>query len=147
MNKAELKRYMNRKDNRELLKSNCFEYNDKYLVSDSYSIIALSSNYDLHIMEDVFRFYNFIDNFNECYEFNYIINIFEIINYVDPNYFPITDDYGINIKELMKIVKIIKGRKCEILVNKKESSNNPFIIKIVNKDKSEYAYLLPMRCY
>lgn len=142
MNKATLKTYMNRKDNRELLKNNCFRYNDKYLVSDSYSIIVLNESYDLNVCDDKFKLHSFVEDMQEKFEISG-----EFIKIPDKaDYYPVTDDYGINMKIYKRILKIINGKETYIFNNKTKNEFLPFIICIYNPKTKEYAYLLPMRC-
>ena len=142
MNKRILNSYMKKKSNKELLKNNCFKYGDKYIVSDSYSVIVLNDNYDLNVKDDKYNLYQFVENFKNNFDLSY--TFFEVPNY-DNEYEPVNENYGINTKEFKKINNIIKGNSYAIYDNQDKKSYMPFVIYLENNKTKEYAYLLPMR--
>lgn len=138
MNKMNLKRYLNHKYNREELKTSCIKDNDKYIISDSYSIVVLNNNYGLDIIPDKYglvRFRNEFDSLNE------VFNTFTELTDNEEMVEPIDNRYGINIKLFKKINSIIKADKYTILEFKNKFEK--YIIKLENTRSGEYAYMLP----
>lgn len=118
MNKRDLKSYMNNKTNsKELLKTKCFKSYDKYIISDSYSIIILNGNYGLEVAEDTYNMNSFRDRFENGFELDY--TFFAIPEDNEDMYEPINENYGINIKLFKRINKVIKGNSYAILKNLK----------------------------
>lgn len=146
MNKRDLKSYMNNKTNtREVLKTSCFKSDDKYIISDSYSIIVLNDNYDLEISDDKYNMNGFRDRFKNGFELDYNLNSAPEDN--EDMYEPINEGYGINIKLFKRINKVIKADNYAILKNLKSDDYMPFIIKLENTKTKEVGYMLPMRKY
>ena len=146
MIKRDLKSYMNSKTNsKELLKTKCFKSNDKYIISDSYSIIILNDNYILEVAEDTYNMNLFRDRFENGFELDY--TFFAIPEDNEDMYEPINENYGINIKLFKRINKVIKGNSYAILKNLKSDDYTPFIIKLENTKTKEVGYMLPMRKY
>lgn len=146
MNKRDLKSYMNNKTNsRELLKNKCFKSDDKYIISDSYSIIILNDNYGLEVAEDTYNINSFRDSFENGFEIDYTFFVIPEDN--EDMYEPINENYGINIKLFKRINKVIKGNSYAILKNLKSDYYTPFIIKLENTKTKEVGYMLPMRKY
>lgn len=142
MNKRDLKSYMNNKSNsRDLLKTSCFKSDDKYIISDSYSIIILNDNYDLEVSDDTYNMNSFMDRFENGFE----LESKYIPLWKDLEYEPINENYGINIKLFKRINKVIKGNSYAILKNLKSDDYTPFIIKLENTKTKEVGYMLPMR--
>ena len=143
MDKKALKSYMN-KNKRDYLKTNCFKYKDGYLITDSFSIIKLSKNYDLNIEEkDLCGLGNFLENFEN--NFTNVEYTFDTFEENEKEYAPIDETFGINIKLCNKIRKIIKpNRLISILSNNKDDYMR-YIIKLENTKTNEVAYMLPMR--
>lgn len=138
MNKINLKRYLNNKTNKEVLKTSCVKDNDKYIISNSYSIVVLNDNYGLDIMSDKYgliRFRNEFDSLNDIFKtFTELQNNEEMVE-------PIDSEYGINIKLFKKINTLIKADKYTILEFKNRFEK--YIIKLENTKSGEYAYMLP----
>lgn len=138
MNKINLKRYLNNKTNKELLKTSCVKDNDKYIISNSYSIVVLNDNYGLDIMSDKYgliRFRNEFDSLNDIFKtFKELQDNEEMVE-------PIDSKYGINIKLFKKINTLIKADKYTILEFKNRFEK--YIIKLENTKSGEYAYMLP----
>lgn len=142
MNKRDLKSYMNNKTNsRELLKTKCFKSDDKYIISDSYSIIILNDNYDLEVSDDTYNMNSFRDRFENGFE----LESKYIPLWDGKEYEPINENYGINIKLFKRVNKVIKGNSYAILKNLKSDDYIPFIIKLENTKTKEVGYILPMR--
>lgn len=138
MNKINLKRYLNNKTNKGVLKTSCVKDNDKYIISNSYSIVVLNDNYGLDIMSDKYgliRFRNEFDSLNDIFKtFTELQNNEEMVE-------PIDSEYGINIKLFKKINTLIKADKYTILEFKNRFEK--YIIKLENTKSGEYAYMLP----
>lgn len=138
MNKINLKRYLNNKINKEVLKTSCVKDNDKYIISNSYSIVVLNDNYGLDIMSDKYgliRFRNEFDSLNDIFKtFTELQNNEEMVE-------PIDSEYGINIKLFKKINTLIKSDNYTILEFKNRFEK--YIIKLENTKSGEYAYMLP----
>lgn len=140
MNKANLKRYLNHKCNKEELKTSCVKDNDKYIISDSYSIIVLNDNYGLDVISDKYRLVRFKS------EFDSLNDVFKTFNEIQDNeemVEPIDSEYGINIKLFKKINNVIKADKYTVLEFRNRFEK--YIIKLENTKSREYAYMLPTR--
>lgn len=144
MDKRALKRYMN-KNERDYLKTNCFKYKDGYLITDSFSIIKLSKNYDLNIEEkDLCGLGNFLENFEN--NFTNVAFTFDVNSSENKENAPIDKNFEISIKLLKQIAKIIKpNRLISVLENNNKNEYMQYLIKIENTKTNEVAYLLPMR--
>lgn len=147
MNKASLKKYMEHKSNlKQLLKSNCFNYEDKFLISDSYSIIVLNNNYDLDVSDDTYGLIRLLDGFNNGYEFNedYVKSDERIEKCRDKLFDKFNKDFSIQIALFERVRKVIKANKFTIL-KKKNGFNyfSDYVIKLENTKSGEYAYMLP----
>lgn len=151
MNKTSLKKYMEHKSNsKQLLKSNCFNYEDKFLISDSYSIIVLNNNYDLDVSDDTYGLVRLLDGFNNGYEFNE--NYVKSDERIEKNRGKLFDkfnkDFSIQISLFERVRKVIKANKFTIL-KKKNGFNyySDYAIKLENTKSGEYAYMLPARTF
>lgn len=151
MNKTNLKKYMEHKSNsKQLLKSNCFNYEDKFLISDSYSIIVLNNNYDLGVSDDTYGLVRLLDGFNNCYEFNedYVKSDERIEKHRGKLFDKFNKDFSIQIALFERVRKIIKANKFTIL--KKRNGFNyhvGYVIKLENTKSGEYAYMLPAKVF
>lgn len=139
MNKRDLKSYLN-KSNREILKESCFNYDNKFIISDTYSVIILNDNPDLELKEDSFGFSRMIDNWKTNYQ---IVYTFMTLEENEDNYSPIDENYGINHKLFKRINNVIKGTTYTVLENKQDYT--PYIIRLENTKTKEVGYMLPMR--
>ena len=145
MNKQYLKSYMN-KGNKNELKTNCYRvfkttFEKGYIISDTFSIIVLNDNYDLHIEDfDKFGLEKMLDHFN-----NDFTNISEYIRLYKDKDDSIDENFAINHKLFDRIQKVIKGNKAYVLENNNKDDYMRYIIKIENTKTNEYAYMLPMR--
>lgn len=144
MNKRILNSYLNKKSNKNLLKENCFKYEDNYIVSDSYSVVVLKDPYGLNVADDMYKLGGFVDNFKNNFELDFT---FFKLNNEDSEYEPVNDKYGINVKLFKKINNIIKGNSYAIYKNLDTKSYMPFVVYLENNKTKEYAYLLPMRSF
>lgn len=140
MNKRILKSYL-KNSKRKLLVTSCFKYNDKFLISDSYSIILLNDNYDLDIKDDTLCLYNHYESFKNNFEIAF--TFFTPLETDEP----IDENYEINYKIFNKIKNIIKADNYAVLENKNKDSYMKYIIKLENRKTKEHGYLLPMRRY
>lgn len=143
MNKRSLESYL-KKNDREILRNNCFRYEDNYLISDSYSVIKLNDNYNLNVVDDILGVCKIFDNFSNNFEFYKNIDSFEDN---DEHYVPIDDKFGINTKLFNRIKKVINAKDFAILKNKGINDYILFIIRLENSKTKEMAYMLPMRKY
>lgn len=140
MNKRVLKSYL-KNSKKPLLETSCFKYNDKFLISDSYSIILLNDNYDLDIKDDTLCLYNHYENFRDYFEISF--TFFKPLEDDEP----IDENYEINCKIFNKIKNIIKANSYAVLENKNKDSYMKYIIKLENSKTKEHGYLLPMKRY
>ena len=140
MNKRVFNSYL-KGSNRPYLEQNCFEYENGYLISDSYSVIKLNDNNGLKIEKDILNVGNIYQNFIDDYEFlsDYIPLWLEFEK--------IDDKYGIQMKLFKRINTIIKGNKYAIMKAKNNLSSARYIIKLENTKTNEVAYMLPARFY
>lgn len=138
MNKRVLKSYL-KGSKRELLETCCFEFDNGYIISDSYSVIKLNEPNDLKVEKDIMGVCKFYDNFKWNFEDK------EEIEFRDIEIIDIDDEFGIQVKLLKKIKNIIKGNKITILENKDKMSYLKYIIKVENTETNEVGYMLPMR--
>lgn len=147
MNKRVLKRYLNYKyNNREILRTSCFEFDNGYIISDSYSVIKLNETNDLKVEKDIMGVCKFYDDFNNNYELDFELKDIEIIEYRNKKFAigKLNDSYCINVPLFNKIKTIINANKFSILKNK-DTTNEAPIIKVENTDTNEVGYMLPMR--
>lgn len=138
MNKRVLKSYL-KGSKRELLETCCFEFDNGYLISDSYSVIKLNETNDLKVEKDIMGVCKIYDDFKWNFEDK------EDIEFRDIEIIDIDDKFGIQVKLLKKIKNIIKGNKITILENKDKMSYLKYIIKVENTETNEVGYMLPMR--
>lgn len=145
MNKRIFKSYL-KGSTRNILQENCFEHDNGYLISDSFSIIKLNQTYDLKINNDELGLSKLFDNFKDNYNTSYT---FKNLNADNEDRAPINETYSINVKLYNKIKSIIKADWCTILEpnNKENNYAGAPIIKLENTKTKELAYLLPMRTY
>ena len=144
MNKRSLKSYMNNRTNpKKELKINCFKSDDKYIISDSYSIILLNNNYHLEVNQDKYGLNAIRDRFENGFEVDY--TFMTPLEDNDEMYEPINDKYGINIKLFKRINNVIKGNSFAVLKSLKSDDYTPFIIRLENTKTKEIGYMLPMR--
>jgi hypothetical protein len=138
MNKVNLKRYLNNKNNKEKLKTSCVKDNDKYIISNSFSVTVLNDNYGLDIMSDKYGLIRFKDEFDSL---NDIFKTFTELQDNEEMVEPIDSEYGINIKLFKEVNNLIKADKYTILEFKNRFEK--YIIKLENTRSGEYAYILP----
>ena len=147
MNKAILKKfYVNgsaktRKD----LEKRFIKYENVFLISNGYSIIALNDNYDMENMEIKFgsclikNFNNFETNYHQ--EKDITLNVFNETK----DHFDIDEYYSINMKLLNIIKGLIRANKVYLLTI--DCNGRVPIIKMINEKTKEIAYLLLERNY
>ena len=145
MNKQKLRTYLNgaNKYRYNDLRNNCIKVNDNYIISDTFSLIKLNSNYGLNIMQDTKGLIGMLDRFENNYEIDY--------TFMTPIKLDTTDDecyineiYMINKKLFSKINNVIKGNSYAILKSLNKNDEAP-IIRLENTKTKEVAYMLPMR--
>lgn len=144
MEKRAFRTYLN-KNNRDYLKLNCFEYENGYLITDTYSIIKLKQTNDLQVEKDILGVSRHFEDFNMNYEkiedleLNFNLNEQDIlINEEEKR-------YAINIKLAKRIKRIINYNNVELL--RKYHYGYNYIIKLENTKTQEIAFLLPMRSF
>lgn len=149
MNKTSLKKYMKHKSNlKQLLKSNCFNYGDKFLISDSYSIIVLNNNYDLDVSDDTYGLIKLLDEFDNDYEFykDYVKSDERIEKNRGRLFDNFDKDFSIQIALFERVRKVIKANKFTLLRKKSFSYHYiDYIMKLENTKSGEYAFMLPAR--
>ena len=147
MNKTFTNKYLGKtKKLKKELFDNCFKYQDKYLISDTYSIIVLNEPYFLSISKDeslTNQFKDFMEDFTNNFE--YFKDLEKEPN-KDEAVERIIDNYGVGSKEFYQIKNIIRANKFTILKCKKEQILQ-YLIKLENTKTKEFAYLLPTRRY
>ena len=141
MEKRAFKTYLNN-NNRDYLKLNCFEYENGYLVTDTYSIIRLNDTNDLKVEKDIMGvariFKDFDDNFEKLSDLNEQELQFDKWLREDKR-------YAVNIKLAKRIKRIINFDNAELMY--KYNCGNNYVIKLENTKTNEKAYLLPMRVF
>jgi hypothetical protein len=144
MEKRAFRTYLNN-NYRDYLKVNCFEYENGYLITDTYSIIKLNQKNDLQVEKDILGVSRHFEDFNMNYEkiedleLNFNLNEQDIL---------ITEEekrYAINIKLAKRIKRIINYNNVELL--RKYNYGYNYIIKLENTKTQEIAFLLPMRSF
>lgn len=157
MNKQVLKSYFVNSIKKEELKENCFSYKDSYLISNGYSIVKLNKNYGMNISVDKLSLNKIYEDFE--YNFNlHTLDITQDIVNCQLNEYVFVKEYsgdikeeneivryGVDIKRLNKIRKLIKANV--INIKTKYSGNYMYVIELVNTKTSEKAYLLPIRVF
>ena len=144
MNKRVLKRYLN--GSKRVILKNCFEYEDGYIISDSYSVIRLNKTYDLKVSEDKLGICKFYDNFNQ-FEFDFELRELEIIEHRNKKFAvaKLNDNYSINVPIFNKIKAIINANKFTIVKSNQYEFKETPVIKLENTKTNEIGYMLPMR--
>ena len=144
MEKRAFRTYLNN-NYRDYLKLNCFEYENGYLITDTYSIIKLNQTNDLQVEKDILGVSRHFEDFNMNYEkiedleLNFNLNEQDIlINEEEKR-------YAINIKLAKRIKRIINYNNVELL--RKYHYGYNYIIKLENTKTQEIAFLLPMRSF
>lgn len=139
------KRYRNRKQF-DYLSTSCFLYEGKYLISDSYSVVALNDTRGLEVKEDLLGINKHYKSMQEnrvgFKELNtrLIKETKEKIITLD------IDNYELNTRLAQNVIKLIKANRVEILEHTIYDSAHP-VIKISNDKTGEIGLLLPMRKY
>ena len=143
MNKRTFKSYVNKVIQTRPILENCFKYGDKFLVSDTYSIVVLNKNYDLEVKEDTLGFIGFLEKWNTMFE-----DLKEIQAPADKDSQDVIDnDFCINNKLFLRIKRLINANKFTILENKDKNDFMRYLIKLENTKTKEKAYLLPCKMY
>lgn len=143
MNKRTFKSYVNKAASIRPILENCFKYGDKFLVSDTYSIVVLNKNYDLEVKDDILKLSGFLEKWSAKFE-----ELKEIQAPADKDkQEPIDNDFRINNKVFLKIKRLISANKFTILENKDKNDFMRYLIKLENTKTKEKAYLLPCKSY
>lgn len=139
------KRYRNKKQF-DFLSTSCFLYEGKYLISDSYSVVALNDTRGLEVKEDSFGISKHYESMQENRVVFTELNT-RLIKEDKREAIPLgVGNYEINIRLAQNIIKLIKADKVEVLKDTFYESAHP-IIKISNDKTKEIGLLLPMRKY
>lgn len=139
------KRYRNKKQF-DFLSASCFLYEGKYLISDSYSVVALNDTRGLEVKEDSFGISKHYESMQENRVVFTELNT-RLIKEDKREAIPLgVGNYEINIRLAQNIIKLIKADKVEVLKDTFYESAHP-IIKISNDKTKEIGLLLPMRKY
>ena len=143
MNKRTFKSYVNKAITQRPILENCFKYGDKFLISDTYSIVILNKNYDLGVKEDTLGLSGFLLKWSTMFE-----DLKEIQAPIDKDkQEPIDNDFCINNKLFLRIKRLISANKFTILENKDKNEFMRYLIKLENTKTKEKAYLLPSKMY
>lgn len=143
MNKRTFKSYVNKAITQRPILENCFKYGDKFLVSDTYSIVILNNNYDLEVKEDTLQLSGFLLKWATMFE-----ELKEIQAPTDEDKQDIIDDvFCINNKLFLRLKRLISANKFTILKNKDTKEFMRYLIKLENTKTKEKAYLLPSKMY
>ena len=117
------------------------EYGNKKIITNLYSIIIINNVPSDYVKFESNSMLKFVEKFSNL-EVIRDINLTELETFKTEKF---DNMYSIkfNIKEVKKILGIIKKSKMQLL-NDKDS--NIYMLKLENKD-NEVAYLLPMKVY
>lgn len=130
----------------DYLSTSCFLYEDKYLVSDSCSVVALNDTRGLEVKEDLLGVNLHYKSMQENRVVFTELNT-RLIKEDKRESIPLgIDNYELNVKLAQRVIKLIKANKVEILEHTIYNYINP-IIKISNDKTGEIGLLLPMRKY
>lgn len=130
----------------DFLSTGCFRYGNKYLVSDSYSVVLLNDTRGLEIKEDSFgiglHYWSMQEDRVAFIELNT-----RLMKEDKRETIPLgINNYEINMRLAQNIIKLIKANKVEVLEHTIYDSAHP-VIKISNDNTGEIGLLLPMRKY
>lgn len=143
MNKRTFKSYVNKAASVRPILENCFKYEDKFLISDTYSIVILNKSYDLEVKEDTLQLSGFLLKWATMFE-----ELKEIQAPTDKDkQDKIDDTFEINNKLFLRIKRLISANKFTILENKNTNEFMRYLIKLENTKTKEKAYLLPCKKY
>ena len=149
MEKRAFRTYLNN-GSKDYLKVNCFEYENGYLVTDTYSIIKLNQTNDLQVNKDIMGIINIFKEFDMNYtklkdlEINFDL---DKQNIQFEEWLKDDKKYSIDIKLAKRIKRIINFDKVELLYIYKNVYGYNYVIKLENTKTNEKAYLLPMRVF
>ena len=117
------------------------EYGNKKIITNTYSIIIINNVPSDYVKFESNSMLKFVEKFSNL-EVIRDINLTELETFKTEKF---DNMYSIkfNIKEVKKILGIIKKSKMQLLNDK---DNYIYMLKLENKD-NEVAYLLPMKVY
>lgn len=117
------------------------EYGNKKIITNTYSIIIINNVPSDYVKFESNSMLKFVEKFSNL-EVIRDINLTELETFKTEKF---DNMYSIkfNIKEVKKILGIIKKSKMQLLNDK---NNNIYMLKLENKD-NEVAYLLPMKVF
>ena len=169
MNKVYLKRFMRdiQEDRKAEQENKYFKYEDKYMISNNCSVVLLNSDYGV-LTENNGKIKDTIKNIYEDFRDRFCLNAVDITE--DIKNFNTEDEeiekdfkfkkeyscdikeekeivnFGIDLKKLENIKKMIKADKIEIHT-KFGFNSYMYVIVIMNTKTNEIGYLLPIRTY
>lgn len=169
MNKVYLKRFMRdiQEDRKVEQENKYFKYEDKYMISNNCSVVLLNSDYGV-LTENNGKIKDTIKNIYEDFRDRFCLNAVDITE--DIKNFNTEDEeiekdfkfkkeyscdikeekeivnFGIDLKKLENIKKMIKADKIEIHT-KFGFNSYMYVIVIMNTKTNEIGYLLPIRTY
>lgn len=169
MNKVYLKRFMRdiHNDRKVEQENKYIKYDDRYLISNNYSVVLLNSDYGV-LTENNGKIKDTIKNIYEDFRYRFCLNAVDITE--DIKNFNTEDEeiekdfkfkkeyscdikeekeivnFGIDLKKLENIKKMIKADKIEIHT-KFGFNSYMYVIVIMNTKTNEIGYLLPIRTY
>ena len=117
------------------------EYGNKKIITNTYSIIIINNVPSDYVKFESNSMLKFVEKFSN-------LEVIRDIDFTELETFKtekFDNMYSIkfNIKEVKKILGIIKKSKMQLLNDK---NSNIYVLKLENKD-NEVAYLLPMKVY
>lgn len=117
------------------------EYGNKKIITNTYSIIIINNVPSDYVKFESNSMLKFVEKFSNL-EVIRDINLTELETFKTEKF---DNMYSIkfNIKEVKKILGIIKKSKMQLLNDK---NSNIYMLKLENKD-NEVAYLLPMKVF
>ena len=126
-------------------RSNIFKYkvSPSGLITNYYSIIKLTDSEGLDPLSSVASqsLTTIYERMCDFYEIHTHLNIDDILN-AKMDRFPLENGYAIDMKLLRQIINIIKPT--DIFIMSSSSKSPSMIIKVVNNDTDEDAFLMPL---
>lgn len=169
MNKVYLKRFMKdiHNDKKAEQENKYIKYDDRYLISNNCSVVLLNSDYGV-LTENNGKIKDTIKNIYEDFRDRFCLNAVDITDEIN-NFNTSEDeeekdfkfkkeyacdikeekeivDFGIDLKKLEIIKKMIKADKIEIHT-KFGFNSYMYVIEIKNTKTNEIGYLLPIKIY
>lgn len=134
-------------------KLNAYKYEDKYILTNTYSLLVLNNAEDLTINSEDKTLINFIKDFKDYEDIGKRLEDkidFSKLNdyerYVEEIIKDKESSYGIDMEMFRTMYKIIKPTKIRIL-QKWGFNSWKYVYELLNEKNGEYGYLLPTKNY